>query len=125
MTSPIVSPDIIALAAQIAHEANRAYCQSIGDYSQVDWEAAEEWQRESAILGVKGVLDGNTPEQQHELWMQHKIESGWVYSTIKDGGAKTHPCLVPYAELPEAQKRKDHLYLGVVKAVLGAYGTHA
>ncbi len=46
----------IELAAQIAHETNRAYCQSIGDQSQPPWESAPDWQRDSAIKGVAGVL---------------------------------------------------------------------
>lgn len=110
----------IELAAQIAHETNRAYCQSIGDHSQPPWESAPDWQRDSAIKGVAGVLAGNTPEQSHESWLAEKAATGWVYGPVKDPEAKTHPCFVPYAELPSDQKRKDHLYVGVVRAVLAA-----
>ncbi len=31
--------------AKVCHEANRAYCQTIGDNSQLAWEQAEEWQQ--------------------------------------------------------------------------------
>lgn len=59
-------------AARIAHETNRAYCAAIGDTSQVPWAEAPEWQRASVLLGVQGILDGNTPEQSHESWLEHK-----------------------------------------------------
>lgn len=110
----------IELAAQIAHETNRAYCQGIGDHSVPPWDAAPGWQKSSMIKGVAGVLAGNTPDQTHESWLAEKAATGWVYGPVKDPEAKTHPCFVPYAELPSDQKRKDHLYVGVVRAVLAA-----
>src|SRR5437879_1359495 len=38
--------------AKICHEANRAYCETIGDNSQPTWEKAPQWQKDSAINGV-------------------------------------------------------------------------
>lgn len=110
---------ILTLAA-IAHETNRHYCLSIGDTSQPTWDNAPQWQRDSAILGIEGALAGNTPAQQHQSWMDVKVADGWVYGEVKDPDAKTHPCLVPYEQLPEEQQRKDHLYAAVVKAAHGA-----
>jgi hypothetical protein len=111
---------IITACAIAAHEVNRAYCRSIGDDSQVSWDDAPQWQKDSAIEGVAGVLDGNTPEQSHEGWLKHKTENGWVYGPTKDPEAKTHPCMLPYAELPPEQKRKDTLFVTVVRAMAGA-----
>ena len=106
--------------AHIAHEANRAFCRSIGDNSQPAWDDAPEWQRTSAINGIEGALNGNTPEQSHESWMAEKVATGWKFGPVKDPEAKEHPCMVPYAELPENQRVKDHLYLAVVKAAAQA-----
>ena len=39
--------------AQVAHEINQAYCEALGDNSQTSWEDAPQWQKESAVLGVK------------------------------------------------------------------------
>jgi hypothetical protein len=105
--------------ARVCHEANRAYCLTIGDASQQPWAAAEDWQRESACRGVVFKL-GNpdaTPEAQHEAWRLDKVADGWVYGTVKDPAKKTHPCLVPYAELPVAQRRKDALFAAIVTAL--------
>lgn len=105
--------------ARVVHEANRGYCQSIGDFSQVEWERAPEWQRESAIKGVQSVLYGSatSPEDQHRLWCDEKTRTGWTFGHIKDAEKKTHPCLVPYDQLPIEQQRKDHLFRAVVEAL--------
>lgn len=102
--------------ARICHEANRAYCLMLGDTSQPRWEDAPEWQRESAIAGVFHHLDGaiTSPEESHQSWMAHKLDAGWVYGPVKDPAAKTHPCLVPYSELPEEQRMKDAIFTAIV-----------
>lgn len=111
---------MIALA-HIAHEANRAYCRLLGDDSQPAWDDAPDWQRESAIKGIEGAVRGNTPEQSHESWTAEKIATGWTFGPVKDAEAKTHPCLVPYAELPPEQRVKDALYIEVVTAAASAF----
>jgi hypothetical protein len=112
----------IEACARAAHEANRAYCIAIGDYSQQRWEEAPEWQRSSAINGVSGVLRGNTPEQSHESWLKEKREAGWKYGPIKDSEKKEHPCFVPYSELPSEQKGKDLIFVSTVRSMAVAFG---
>jgi len=109
----------IEAAARAAHEVNRSYCEAMGDTSQKPWAEAPNWQCQSALEGVRAVIDGKTPEQLHESWMLSKISDGWRYGEVKDAEAKTHPCIVPYDELPEFQRRKDELFRGTVRAVLG------
>lgn len=43
----------------------------------------------------------------HEVWATARIQEGWTYGPVKDSQAKTTPCLVPYEELPEAEKDYD------------------
>lgn len=104
--------------ARICHEANRAYCASIGDNSQKPWTEAPEWQRESAVKGVEFRLDNpDAPASaQHDSWMEQKLVDGWQFGSVKDEGEKTHPCIVPYEELPAEQKFKDALFVAIVKA---------
>lgn len=105
--------------ARVTHEANRAYCASIGDTSQVPWDEAPKWQRDSAIAGVKAKIDNPamTAAMQHESWSALKVKEGWTYGPVKNPEAKHHPCLVPYSDLPEEQKRKDALFGAVVLAL--------
>lgn len=111
--------DEILLIAMVCHAANKAWCEANGDNSQKDWKEAEGWQRESAIKGVEFRL--NNPEagkdSQHNAWMADKIAAGWVYGEVKDADAKTHPCIVPFEQLPEFQQKKDALFCAVVDSL--------
>ena len=106
--------------ARICHAVNKAWCEETGDFSQKDWDDAEEWQRESAIAGVRFVVANPDAGDaaQHENWMKHKLAEGWVYGPVKDAEAKTHPCLVPFSELPLEQQFKDKLFRTVVLAAM-------
>lgn len=105
--------------ARVAHEVNRAYCQALGDHSQPSWSDAPEWQKNSAILGAQfHLLHQNAgPDASHISWMRVKEAEGWVYGPNKDPECKTHPCLVPFEDLPLEQQAKDHLFRAVVHAL--------
>lgn len=105
--------------AKICHQANKAYCEALGDTSQVDWEQAPEWQRQSAINGVKFNLDNldAPPSASHDNWLAEKLADGWKYGEVKDVEKKEHPCCVSYNELPETQKVKDMLFKSIVLAM--------
>ena len=107
--------------AKVTHEANRSYCQTLGDNTQPIWADAPLWQRQSAINGVEAILSGDirSSEQSHESWMTQKLSQGWTYGDVKDPEAKRHPCLVPFEDLPEPQKRKDYLFFAIVQALRG------
>lgn len=101
--------------AKVCHNVNKAYCESIGDNTQVTWEKAPEWQQKSAVSGVLFHLDNDvTPEQSHENWVESKVVDGWIYGDVKDEGLKTHPCMVPYNDLPKEQRMKDLLFKSIV-----------
>lgn len=111
---------LIILIATLAHEINRAYCQALGDDSQVPWNEAPEWQRESAMKGVHLHINNPAagPDESHKAWMEEKLAAGWTYGKVKDAEAKTHPCLVPFNKLPKAQQAKDHLFRAAVHQAL-------
>lgn len=105
--------------AQVAHEINLAYCEAIGDLTQVSWEKAPDWQKESAIKGVDFHLSNPdaSPSASHESWLKQKEEDGWKYGPIKDAVKKEHPCYVPFSELPVQQQAKDFLFRQVVHSL--------
>ena len=110
--------------AMLCHAANAAYCASIGDHSQVGWEDAPDWQRQSAINGVEFCLaNPEAPASaNHESWMAEKVAAGWVYGETKDPEASppTHPCIVPFDQLPAEQQFKDILFKTIVAACDGS-----
>ena len=110
----------IADIAKVAHEANRAYCQTLGDDSQVPWEDAPDWQKQSAVNGANlhASHPNAGPQASHESWMAEKLATGWVYGPVKYPEKKEHPCMVPFAELSLEQRRKDVLFRAIVLALL-------
>lgn len=106
----------VADVAAICHEANRAYCKTIGDNSQPTWDQAPQWQRDSAIKGVKFHLENPDagPSASHESWLAEKEANGWRYGPVKDPEQKTHPCFLPYDQLPDEQRAKDYLFQSIV-----------
>lgn len=112
--------------ATVAHEANRAFCATLGDFSQPEWNSAPQWQRDSAIDGVKfhlAALDrGEDPEPSasHENWLKQKRDDGWTYGPVKNPDLKQHPCFMPYNGLPVEQRAKDFIFAGIVKSVHSA-----
>lgn len=105
--------------AQVAHEINKAYCESIGDNSQPSWEDAPDWQKSSAINGVQFHLENEDapPSASHDSWLKQKEEEGWKYGPVKNPDTKEHPCFVSYEELPTEQKSKDYLFKQVVHSL--------
>ena len=105
--------------AIIVHTANKALCEIQGDMSQPDWKDAPQWQRKSAINGVRFHLEnpGSSPSDSHESWLDEKTRDGWKYGPVKDPEKKEHPCFVPYDELPESQQIKDYLFSGIIDSL--------
>lgn len=105
--------------AKVAHEINRAYCDSIGDNSQTSWDDAPDWQKSSAVNGVSFHIDNPNakPSNSHESWYAEKEAAGWKYGPVKDAEKKEHPCFVPYDELPTEQKSKDYLFKQVIESL--------
>lgn len=112
-----ITSEVVDKIAKACHEANRAYCNAMGDSSQVPWEEAPEEIKRSAVMGVMAHMMNPelTPEQSHNHWMEVRKVNGWTYGTVKDLEKKTHPCMVPYEMLPREQKAKDYLFASVVK----------
>ena len=117
-----LSSEEALLIAKICHEANKAYCESIGDSTQNHWEDCSFSQKASVLKGIMNIAENpsTTPEESHEGWKKHKIEEGWTYDHIKDEEKRTHPCIVPYSDLPKEQRVKDYLFINIAKGSLSA-----
>jgi hypothetical protein len=122
-----MSPFAIETIARVAHEVNRAYCEAIGDASQVPWWEAPDSERDSVREGVRGVLEERyaTAEEQHEAWLADKAAEGWSYGPTKDVLTKQDPAFVLWDELPEEHRVKAELCRAVCREVGIAMGVNA
>lgn len=57
--------------------------------------------------GVLLELTEKLAENVHEMWALGRVNDGWRYGEKRDDAAKTHPCLVPYSQLPDSEKEYD------------------
>jgi hypothetical protein len=70
-----------------------------------------------SLLALLEKLAQNT----HEVWARARMDEGWSYGPARDDTKKQHPCLVPYSELPEKEKKYDRLTSeNVLKMILAA-----
>ncbi|UKK71268.1 Ryanodine receptor Ryr [Prevotella communis] len=55
----------------------------------------------------------------HEVWAESRMKQGWKYGRQRNDELKTHPCLVPYEELPEEEKEYDrNTSIGTLKLIM-------
>jgi hypothetical protein len=59
---------------------------------------------------------------EHDRWLAAKRQDGWRHGLKKDNDAKTHPCLVPYAQLPPDEQEKDRNAVRQIPAMLAKVG---
>ena len=111
--------------ARVVHAANRELQIVQGDpWPSPPWDDAPDYQCREAIDGVQVVLDTPdlTPDAHHQAWVDRMAADGWTYGEAKDEGAKTHPCMVPFADLPGGQQLKDRLFIALVRALSSGWG---
>ena len=46
-------------------------------------------------------------ENNHDIWAKARRAEGWSHGPKRDDDKKTHPDLIPYAELTESEKEYD------------------
>ena len=65
------------------------------------------------------VLVEKLSENIHDIWAKERLSDGWSYGAERDDTKKKHPCLVPYAALPENEKKYDReIIIGVLKTLI-------
>jgi ryanodine receptor 2 len=107
-------------STQTTNAENRAHCaadspprkNAMYEPKPIDTTAVE---LPDEILDLAEKLAENT----HDLWSQMRFENGWSYGPHRDDANKKHPCLVPYADLPEEEKQYDRVTaLQTLKAII-------
>jgi hypothetical protein len=45
----------------------------------------------------------------HEVWAAARMADGWRYGKERNDTLKLHPCLIPYEELPDSERKFDRV----------------
>lgn len=61
-------------------------------------------------------------ENTHEVWAAERIRQGWSWGPQRNDAAREHPCLIPYSELTEEEKRLDRNTAEEILRVILALG---
>ena len=56
-----------------------------------------------SIMELKDKLAKNA----HEVWASKRLAEGWQLGPERNEKKKTHPCLIPYDDLPDSEKEYD------------------
>jgi hypothetical protein len=106
--------------ASVCHAAHRALCEALGEIVPHRWddECLPQFVRHNAMDNARIQIDnpGISPADRHEIWVAKRMADGWT-AGVKDPVLKTHPCLVPFHELPEPQQVKGVLFGQIVEAL--------
>jgi hypothetical protein len=75
---------------------------------------------EGAVLPAAiEALTEKLAEHAHDTWAALRMQEGWRHGPVRNDRLKQHPCLVPYAELPESEKQYDrNTAIQTLKAIL-------
>ena len=50
-------------------------------------------------------------EQLHQDWVEAYEKNGWVYGPVRDVEKRTHPDMVPFADLGQLERDKDYIFV--------------
>ncbi len=78
------------------------------------WETREEDFKTQFLAVIErqcGSQRSQSPEELHGSWMQAYLLNGWTYGEVYDREKRTHPDLVPYAQLGQLERDKDAVFV--------------
>ena len=78
------------------------------------WESRDEAFRAQFVKVVrKQCFEDKFPsaEAAHDSWWREYERMGWKYGPERDTEKKTHPDMVPFADLPKSERDKDEIFL--------------
>jgi hypothetical protein len=82
----------------------------------VSWKEREDAFKKQFLNVIErqcGEQRSKSPEELHGSWMQAYFAMGWLYGTEYDRENKTHPDLVPYADLGQLERDKDSVFVAL------------
>lgn len=104
--------------AEVVNEALRAYDYTRGERPRPPWLRLHSHLRDRMVRAVAAVLAGEVTcaEERHAQWTHDKTGDGWTLGPYSSE-ARTHPQLVPWAELKLKDRRRHYLFVAIVQAL--------
>ena len=112
-----VQLDLTARRAEFVYEAARlAAIAAAAPIVPKPWAIREQPFRNQFLKVIYrqcGPQRSMSPEELHGSWMQAYFEMGWLYGESYDPHLRTHPDLVPYAQLGKLEQDKDAVFIAL------------
>ena len=107
--------------ARFVYDAARLAAMAAGaPVIPVLWAEREQPFRDQCVKVIErqcGPQRSNSPEELHGSWMQAYLMNGWQYGAVYDCDKRTHPDLVPYAQLGQLERDKDAVFVALCEIV--------
>ena len=109
--------DLLERRSKFVYDAARLAAQAANaPVIPIPWDEREEpfkKQFRNVIKQQCGGRRSRSPEELHGNWMQSYFAMGWVYGPEYDQKNKTHPDLVPYADLNQLERDKNAVFVAL------------
>ena len=114
-----LTPKQIDDIAYAAHDAVKAWARSQGDYSHDIWSNCSYEYKTRMRNGVVARLENpdESPEANHDRWLEANARDGWKWGPVRDEVKLENPAFVPYSDLPADFRKRNDIFMGVVKAL--------
>lgn len=103
--------------SKFVYEAARLAAQAAGaPIVPAVWDEREQSFKDQFLKVIErqcGEQRSKSPEELHGSWMQAYFAMGWVYGEEYSRENKTHPDLVPYADLGQLERDKDAVFIAL------------
>lgn len=115
--------------SHICYEAVRALRKAVGQGDSPSWEEADPEAKSVTRDVIERLVAPHenrnsqpapyyiSAEDVHNQWVYTKLKDGWKYGAVFSEENRSHPLLVPYSDLSEAEKSKDKIIKGIVDSV--------
>ena len=117
MVADVLPKGLTARRAWFVYEGARlaaiAACAPIVPEPYAERDEAFRTQFETVIDQQCGPDRKFSPMTLHEDWVKAYEAMGWRYGPERDVEAKTHPDMVPYAELGQLERDKDAVFVAL------------
>lgn len=113
----MISQKLLYMLAESCHEATKVISEQILSEEKKEWKLIDSKTKAKLLNAVNRAIEEKItdPAIAHANWITDMEKDGWQYGDKLDEENKTHPCMVPYDQLPVGQQTKDYIFLAILK----------